>query len=513
MASYGWTPAKTPKPKGKRKAARQVANSAKPYTYWSMDPKTRPKVPDAILKRVNPTAYKQRTENRYMASPITEGSSVTNRDLDRDTKAATGVRYGYADSELQKRYAQSDAMMQQIPQWFDYYRGQLQQLGLADAAAAQYATDQITGLGGTMAAAASKAATQDQAAMAQDAAIRGATVDPQAAVRAQQAAAVNTADLANQAALQTQLGYNSGQYFRGQEGVSEQAKVQQRLAEIAYRRNQIDPDAAQLAREKGDYGTTYRSDRVDKERQAVLENAAFGLDVAKANQSASDAATKRADQRRKEAQDFKAKMGISMKRWNNMTPAQRLAWQRKLAKAKNPPQPRKPETPSSIAKPPSNYTGSEADWNGMSQPARDRWVKQHPTGSTTKKPKDVSAGPGSLTSTQEQRIVSQVHTAAGLMEDGLRRGISRNQIAEWLRTGANPSKVKITDPRVMAVAWSLVDHNGKGIGPTGIKNAHSLGIHVNGNWRQLPYQSPRKPKGAKPSLNRWTIEPPKVKGR
>src|SRR5690606_21423528 len=120
------------------------------------------------------------------------------------------------------------------------------------AAAAQYAKDQITGLGGALAASAASAAGQDQAAMQADAAIRGATVDPAGLERALQASAVNTADLGTLAALQVQLGKNSGDYWRGQEGVSEQAKVQQLLAEEAVRR-QIDEDVRQLAREKGDF--------------------------------------------------------------------------------------------------------------------------------------------------------------------------------------------------------------------------------------------------------------------
>lgn len=499
MASYGWNPPKTTKPKatGARKAARQIANSAKPYSYWAMDPKTRPKVPDNILKRVNPQAYQQRTQNRYMASPITEGSSVTNRDLDRDTKATVGLGYGYLDNELQKRYAQSDAMMQQIPQWFDYYRGQLQQLGLADAAAAQYATDQITNLGGTMAAAASKAASQDQAAMAQDAAVRGATVDPQAAVRAQQAAAVNTSDLATMAGLQTQLGYNSGQYFRGQEGVSEQAKVQQRLAEIAYRRNEIDPDAAQLAREKGDAATTYQAKRISDERQAVLENAAFGLKADQADQAAQDAAARRAAQDKKARQDFIQQMGITPKRWLNMTPDQRLAWQRKLAKAKNPPQPRKPETPSTIAKPPSNYTGSEADWNGMSQPARDRWVKQHPTKTTT-----GTSKPDQFGNTRKQRRAANDSLTRAVTMARTTKSKDVAQIRDFL-IFKNVNPVMATAAAQM-VARGYVD----------AKTARQLRRRgaTSGYTTTRPQQpAPAKPKTSGP-LNPWTIEPPNIGG-
>lgn len=428
-------------------------------------------------------------------SPITPGSDITRARLDQLAGAAVQQKYGPADTQMGQQYAQSAGMEAKIPQWFDYYRQQVQGLGLQDAAARQAAQDQITGIGTTLAGATVNAASADQAAMQKDAAIRGATIDPNAYTRAIQAGNVNVQNLGNQAALQTQLGMNQGQYWRGTEKQAEQAKIEQLLNEVAFRRNTLDPQAQQLAREKGAFGQTFRQDTTASEQKNVLERAAFGLDQQKA---ANSAAADQADAAAKHQQyvlDFKTKHGVGPKKYKAMTPKQRAVSDRRF---KNQSTPKTPKPgPSTIADPPSNFTGSPADWNNMPRNQRDTWVKQHPTsksGTAKPKPADVSAGPGSLTSTSEQKIVSQINTAAGLMVDGLNRGLSRGQIATFLKTGKNPAGVKVADPRVLAVAWSYVDHGRKGIGPTGVRNAHALGIHVNGNFKQLPYSKPRQPK-------------------
>src|SRR5690606_3036713 len=49
------------------------------YEAWAQDPATRPKVPDAILRRINPDAYRQRVRNRQQAAPVVPGGSITNR--------------------------------------------------------------------------------------------------------------------------------------------------------------------------------------------------------------------------------------------------------------------------------------------------------------------------------------------------------------------------------------------------------------------------------------------------
>lgn len=470
----------------KPRPSKPKAAKPKPKPNWAAlaaNPATRPKVPDAILKRVNPQAYKQRQQNRYNAAPITPGSQVTNRQLGQDTQAAIGLRYGAADNEIAKRYAQSDAMLQQIPHWFDYYRAQLQQLGLADAAARQYATDQITNLGGTMAAAASRAATADQSAMAQDAAIRGAAVDPQAAVRAQQAAQVNSANLANQAALQIQLGENSGDYWRGQEGVSEQAKIQQRLAELAYRRNEIEPDAGQLAREKGDYGTTYRADRIDKERQQILENKAFGLDEAKAGAQAAAAAQAAKDKKAQQRLAFMEKHGVAPEVYRAMTPAQRAENDRQF---KNRSTPKKPKSASE------KKTAADL-----------KFFEEHgyypPTGppKEPKKPKPVS-GPGSLTSAQENKVASQINKIARIFANGVwYEGPGYGKPATIAQLKRHMQISGVADDNVIAAAESLARNGMRGLGPHGTSAAQRAGVHVTGRWQRLGSNGkPVKKKGA-----------------
>jgi hypothetical protein len=423
MAAYGG-----PVPIGAKNNTAQPTTGygikpAKPKVDWAAlaaNPKTRAKVPDAILKKVNPTAYTQRQTNQYNKAPITNGSSTTNRQLSQDTTAAIGLKYGSVDQQLVAAYAKSDAVTQQIPHWFDYYRAQVKGLQSEDAAARQGATDQITNLGGTMAAAAGRSAGADQSAMQADAAIRGATVDPAAVTRATQAAAVNTSGLADAAALQTTLGANQGSYWRGQQNVSEQAKIQALLGEQAYRRDNIDTHAAQIAREKGDYGTTYRSGRLSDERQNVLENQAFGLKSATADADAAAKAKAAKASASKYALDFAGKHGVSPAEYKAMSPSQRAASDRTFKSQSSPP--KAPKGPSTIAKPPSGYTGSEADWNGMPRPDRDAWVQQHPrTTATSRKdaygntPRQVRAATDSFS---RATTLGQILRAGGKKADG-----------------------------------------------------------------------------------------------
>lgn len=479
----------------------------KPKVDWgalAADPATRPKVPDRILRRVNPEAFKQRQQNRFNAAPVTPGSSMTNRELGRVTDAAVGEKYGYADEQMRQQYEHSRATEQQIPGWFDYYRQQVQDLAAADATARQAATGQIAGLGGTLAAAASRAATADQTAMAQDAAIRGAALDPQAAVRAQQAAQINTADLGTLAALQVGLGANQGTYWRGQEGVSEQAKVQRLLEELAYRRT-LDKDAEQLAREKGDFATTYRTGRIDSEHTKAMERAAFGLKKADAAADAANATRQERRERQKYRTDFMAKHGVPPDVYRAMTPEQRAQNDRLWAKQSKPKDKPKVEKPSTIADPPSNFTGSEANWNAMSRRQRNRWVKNHPTS----KP---AAPKSRLTPAQQETYRSQITTIAdyfmnpprvtkdigiALGLDPSRAGsrLTAGEVIEYVRRGESPLGNGVP-PEIINAGRSLASNNGRGLGPWGIHNARRAGVKVRGNFRRLPAKPKRKPKGS-----------------
>lgn len=57
------------------------------------------------------------------------------------------------------------------------------------------------------------------------------------------------------------------------------------------------------------------------------------------------------------------------------------------------------DAPSNVAKPPSNFTGSPADWNNLSRGARDDWVKNHPSGSGPR-----SGGKDQYGNSRDQRL-------------------------------------------------------------------------------------------------------------
>lgn len=460
------------------------------YEAWAQDPATRPKVPDAILRRINPEAYRQRVRNRQQAAPVVPGGSITNRDLDREVAAAVGERYAPIEGQLAQQYARSEAMQQRIPEWFNYYRQQVQGLGLADAAAAQYAKDQITGLGGALAASAASAAGQDQAAMAADAAIRGATVDPAGLERALQASAVNTADLGTLAALQVQLGKNSGDYWRGQEGVSEQAKVQQLLAEEAVRR-QIDEDVRQLAREKGDFATTFRADRTDREHQRALERAAFGLKESEAAADAQQARRSERQRRRKERVDFMTQHGVTPAQYAAMSPQERARNDRQWAKSSKP-------RPRGDGGKVNEYGYTNRQWRQMTPAQRQAAIREFKQ--NTAVPEKKGREPR-LTREMRERYRSQVSQGADLIMnpprvdksigqalglDVSRAGtrLTTGEVVEWIRTGKSPLGRSVP-PEIVNAARSLASTGGRGLGPWGRQNARRVG------GRQLARQFPR----------------------
>lgn len=467
------------------------------YEQWAANPATRPKVPDDILKRINPEAYQQRVRNRQMRQPVVPGASITNRDLERETSAAVGLEFGPLEEQLRREYARSQAVQQRIPEWFNYYRQQVQGLGLADAAAAQYAKDEITNLGGALANAAAQAAAQDQAAMQADAAIRGATVDDAALQRALQASAVNTADLGTLAALQVQLGKNSGDFWRGQENVSEMGKIEQLLKEEGVRRG-LDESARELAREKGQYATKYRADRIDREQQRTLERAAFGLKEAEAAAGAAAAQQKTRQQRRQQRLDFISKHGVPPGQYARMTPQERARNDRWWRQASNPP---KQGDGDKINK----WGFSNRDWQRMTPEERFDAIRRF---NEATKPRVPSDRESRLTREQFQRYRGQISQASDLFLhpprvdktigqalnlDPSRAGtrLTPAEVVEWIRTGKSPLGRNVP-PEIVNAGRSLASNQGRGLGPWGRQNARRIG------GRRLARQFPR----VKPNRNR-----------
>jgi hypothetical protein len=196
--------------------------------------------------------------------------------LDATVQATADMQYGGQEQALQGQRGVNAQMARNIPAWFADYQAALGQ------ATAQ--TQQAYAAAGAMqqntAASSSALDAQQRATMLQgmqaDAATRGATVDPNIAAQGQQAAASRRQGLdqfagltANQGAAQTAFSANRQLVGAGQKLTALQGEAQ--------RARNTETQAGDLARAKGQFAVATKSKLQDAQRQAELENAAFGL--------------------------------------------------------------------------------------------------------------------------------------------------------------------------------------------------------------------------------------------
>jgi hypothetical protein len=286
----------------------------------AQDPGNRSKIPTRYL----PTQYKSvRVENARRAAPITPGSSYTVGQAEKERNATVDQKYGAAIRE-------SQGVQKAIPQWYDNFRQQMQiaqqarQAG-ADEAVRAYSTLQA----GT--AAPTAQANQAVQSYGQEAAALGQVADPAAQARAAQAAQIRgaaTGDLGSVLAAQNaaQTSYGASQYANT--GQSQLEALQKELGNMQ-----------ELNLSKGQFATQTDADILGRERKSVLENQAFGLQVAdktadnaRADAAAQDTKTYRQQQlqtqRQNQAEQSAGPGGTYTKsEWAKMTPAARTkAW-------------------------------------------------------------------------------------------------------------------------------------------------------------------------------------------
>ncbi len=211
--------------------------------------------------------------------------------LDQQVQAATDLYAAPAEDELAGQRAVQQHQMGMIPAWFSDYQAAIADSGRRTQAAYAQALGMQQQTAETSSALdAQQRATQD-AAMQQDAASRGAAVDPRIAAQGQQAAAsrrqavdTQTARTAGAGAVETAYRENSKVVAAGQKVTALQQESQ--------RGRSLDSAALKLARDKGNYAVTTRQKLVNDEHTRRLENKAFGLDVAKAEADVANDATK-----------------------------------------------------------------------------------------------------------------------------------------------------------------------------------------------------------------------------
>lgn len=277
----------SPTPVGAAKGSPQktTGSTLRPKTKSTSKPKVKPKPkPKAKAK---PAAVSPMDDPNALTAPLTP------RTLEDQVTAQTNLYAGPATSEIAGERAVNQQMMTNIPAWYQEYQQALASARQNTAAAyasalgqQQQTADSSSALDTTQ-----RGALNSQ--LAADAATRGQTVDPSIAATGQQAAASRRGALDSQRNLTAGIGATEVAYRAGREVVGAGQKVKALEAEAQRGRN-IDKSASELAIKKGDFATTTRQKLIDSEHQKQLENKAFDLNVAKADASAKNDATKTA---------------------------------------------------------------------------------------------------------------------------------------------------------------------------------------------------------------------------
>jgi hypothetical protein len=98
-----------------------------------------------------------------------------------------------------------------------------------------------------------------------------------------------------------------------------------------------------------------------------------------------------------------------------------------------------------------------------------------------------TAGPGSLSSAAEAKVIERINKVYGLLSNPTTTTLDANKNEVIRPSTAKDVLARLraqgVDPRILNVARSLLHNKGKGVGEMGLKNAHDLGIHVSPHWK------------------------------
>jgi hypothetical protein len=294
------------------------------------DPGLRSKLPSKYL---TPAQRAQREQNARLNAPVTPGSSYTNRMAAKESQAQVQQKYGQADQQLTEQLQRSQGVQSQIPAWYDQYRQTLQAQQQGQAQGYAQAAQQYQAL---------QAGIQSQAAQGQQqvgdlqAEIQnlGGAADLGATQVAANAAAQRGAYAGNLGQVVAAQGANNAAYGAAQVGASGKSQLESLMSELDEERK-VRSSQQTLAQEKGAFDLSNRQAITDRERKALLENKAFGLEAANTlqdNQNTADqikqTARDKAAQRREQAKARGEKMAgpggtYTAKEWREMSPEQR----------------------------------------------------------------------------------------------------------------------------------------------------------------------------------------------
>lgn len=262
-------------------AARVTARAQKDRAFLKRalkDPGLRSRITDTKL--LPAAVAKQRALNVRLNAPITPGSSTTERDLARAANAATAVRYGPQEADLQQQQGLAQQQQHDTGGYYDQYLAQLGQyqknIGDIQQGAAQGLqgiAQGITGLG-------QQGLAQIQNPANADAASRGAQAGDLSQM-ASSALGIRQALIGSFQAQQQLTGATAQNYASGLANVVGPAQKLTALAEAAGKVADVTKKQTDLATQKGTYNEQYRDEQRAAEGKNVLAQQALGLNTAK----------------------------------------------------------------------------------------------------------------------------------------------------------------------------------------------------------------------------------------
>jgi hypothetical protein len=224
---------------------------------------------------------KPRRAPRAPYNPLTP---LEGKGFEQEVKAGVGLRYGGQERQLEGERRISGQQSANIGGWYDQYLGELEKARQATQAGYQQATKGVYGQANTAAQQSEQGRQGLQAQDTASAALRGATVGSENEQAAQQAMAARQALSSSFGGMLGTQGASQNAYMAALRSAGAASKVGA-LGEEAKRRRQVESLARDLQQEKGQYGLDLRSKLRETERKYALERQAFGLDVAKAQES------------------------------------------------------------------------------------------------------------------------------------------------------------------------------------------------------------------------------------
>lgn len=423
----------------KQTLAQRIAADPALKAKYLANPGLRSKLPDKFL---TPAQRKVRQTNAYNKAPITEGSTVTNKQLAVEANDAATTQFGGVRQQYTTDQQRAQSLGRDQNDWYDAYKAELATHAANVQTIGNNAVTQDAQLAQGVRGLDQSTTDAQQQQMQADAATRGGTVDPSLAQTASDASAIRQQMLAGFGSQQAAVGAAHSQYA---DTLAHVVAPTQQLQARAQASNKVDEMAARLAtlaQREGALKSNYKAQRVSDEAKTVLSKQALGLDVQKAQTTAAlGAARVKETHRATTVRERTALNSPSAKKT-----AQQVAF---------------------------------FDKYGYYPPTGG------PKGAKAVKP---TSGPGSINAGAESKIVSQVNTVAGLIKaspkvDDKGQPLTDAQIRRHLVDGTNPTGKPI-DPTIVNLAFDLARKGG--LSAANVTAAHNqLNIHVAKHFKIL----------------------------